>query len=85
LTILADPNAAGFYERNGAARGSTNSLFKFSVSGGISGRERDDAGADRRGALGRGAPAVCCRSMSSGSIPRGDRDLGPYLGGRSKC
>jgi hypothetical protein len=48
LTILADPNAAGFYERNGAARGSTNSLFKFSVSGGISGRERDDAGADRR-------------------------------------
>jgi hypothetical protein len=30
LTILADPNAAGFYERNGA-------------------------GADRRGALGRGA------------------------------
>jgi len=64
LTILADPNAAGFYERNGAARGSTNSLFKFSVSGGISGRERDDAGADRRGALGRGCPAVCCCSMS---------------------
>jgi hypothetical protein len=56
LTILADPNAGGFYERN-------------------------RRGADRRGALGRGARPVCCRSMSSGSSRGGRRDLGPYLSG----
>jgi hypothetical protein len=52
LTILADPNAAGFYERNGAAR------IDEAPSGAV--------------------PAACCRSTRSGSIPWGDRDLGPH-------
>jgi hypothetical protein len=57
LTILARPDAAGFYERNGAVR---------------IGEAPSDA-----------VLAICCRSIRSGSILRGDRDLGPYLRGRS--
>ena len=58
LTILADPNAAGFYERDGAVR---------------IGEAPSDA-----------VPGRLLPLLSSGSIPRGDRDLGPYQGGRSK-
>ena len=58
LTILADPNAAGFYERNGAVR---------------IGEAPSDA-----------VPGRLLPLLSSGSSRGGRRDLGPYLGGRSK-
>ena len=58
LTILADPNAAGFYERNGAVR---------------IGEAPSDAGP------GRLLPLYEVRLYS-----RGDRDLKPYLGDKSK-
>ena len=59
LTILADPNAAGFYERNDAVR---------------IGEAPSDA------VPGRLLPVYELRLISRG----GRRDLGPYLGGRSK-